>query len=166
MRISAATAALVAGLLVLSAATMSGATTARASAVTAVVFSGSPSAPVVTITGRGLSVPVANPSYSPSNRPLCPKVIHGDAGRDFGTSFYLTVYQASTFLYAAGRYRPSLNELDCIGLVVLSAKSTVVRFELGAAYQQASFGYSKILNGDRVQLVLNGSDKTITVHYP
>lgn len=134
-------------------------------AVTAVTFSGNSGAPVITLTGRGLSVPAPNPTYSPSNRPLCPKVIHGDAGRDFGTSFYLTAYQSSTFLYAAGRYRPSLNELDCIGLIVLSAKSTAVRFELGAAYRQASFGYSEIVNGDRVQVVLNGSAKTVTVHY-
>ena len=123
------------------------------------------SKPTVSILGDGLTIPVANPLGSPSNKPLCPRTINGNAGLDFGTRFYLTAFADDKLKYTAGRYRPRVNELDCIGLIVLSHSTTRVQFGLGAAYNQARFGYSHIVNGDLVKVVMNGAAYGLVVHY-
>jgi len=92
--------------------------------ITAVKVSGSPSHPVFTVTGHRLTVPKPNPKKSPSGQPLCPVQISGNAGLDYGNAFFVNMWDgqpqdANAQLYAAGRYRPTLNELDCIGIVVL-----------------------------------------------
>ena len=133
--------------------------------IKSVTFSGTPAKPTVTILGAGLKIPLADPPGSPSNTPLCPKTINGNAGLDFGTGFYLTAFADDKLKYAAGRYRPRVNELDCIGIVVLSHSTTKVQFALGAAYNQASFGYAHLVNGDLVKVVLNGAAYGLVVHY-
>lgn len=133
--------------------------------ITGVAFSGTPSQPIVSITGRGLRVPAADPAYSPSNRPLCPKVIDGNAGRDFGTDLYVLAYQSGKLVWAAGRYRPSLSELDCIGIIIVFRSATTLRFKFGAAYSQTNFGYAHIVNGNAVRVVDAGAAKEVIVHY-
>jgi hypothetical protein len=142
-----------------------GARGAATPSITAVRFGGSPSKPVVTVTGRGLSVPAPNPRVSPSNQPLCPKTIKGNAGLDYGTALYLTAFQNDKLIYAAGRYRPTLNELDCIGLIVLSHSATQIRLGLGAAYAQADFGYPKLTNGTLVEVVDGKAAFGLVVRY-
>ena len=134
-----------------------------ASVITSVTFSGSPAKPTVIIAGRGLSIPLPNPAVSPSNQPLCPKVIHGNAGLDYGTRFYVVAFADDKLKYAAGRYRPSLGELDCIGIVVLSHTPTKVRLQFGAAYRE--FAYPPLVNGDLAEVVLNGAAFGLVVRY-
>ena len=113
----------------------------------------------------GLKIPAANPLGSPSNKPLCPRTINANAGLDFGTRFYLTAFADGKLKYTAGRYRPRVNELDCIGLIVLSHSTTRVQFGLGAAYNQARFRYRHIINGDHVNVALNGATYGLVVQY-
>jgi len=42
-------------------------------------------------------------------------VVAGDNGDDYGTSLYLEVPSKN---FSGGRYRPSLNETECLDLVV------------------------------------------------
>jgi hypothetical protein len=133
--------------------------------IRSVTFGGSPAKPVVTVVGSGLRVPPPSPSKSPSNQPLCPKVINGNAGLDYGTKFYVTAFADDKLKYSAGRYRPALKELDCIGIVVLSKSPARVQFGFGAAYSQADFGYPHIVDGDLIEVVLNGAAYGLVVHY-
>ena len=119
----------------------------------------------MTVTGRGLVVPRPNPAGSPSNQPLCPRVIHGNAGRNYGQALYLTAFSDDKLIFSAGRYRPSRNELDCIGLIVLSHTSSKIRFTLGAAYRQPDFGYQAIENGTLVEVVVGGAAYGLVVRY-
>ena len=132
-------------------------------AITSVVFSGAPAKPIVTLFGKGLSIPPPKPPVSPSNQPLCPKVIHGNAGFDYGTRFYVIAFANGKLKLAAGRYRPSANELDCIGLIVLSQSATKVRFRFGAAYRE--FAYPPLVNRDSAKVVLNGFAFKLVVRY-
>lgn len=144
--------------------------TSRAS-ITSLRVTGSPSHPIFTISGRGLAVPPTSPKTSPSNQKLCPVVINGNAGFDYGTRFSLIVWNGqlastNTQRYAGGRYRPALNELDCIGLIVLKATPTQIRFTLGAAYLQLyQTNPGLIQNGDVVEVVLNSARYATVVHY-
>ena len=136
-----------------------------AAAITSVTFSRSPAKPTITVVGRGLSVPSPNPKISPSNQTLCPKAITGNAGLDYGVGLYLTAFANEQHIYSAGRYRPSLNELDCIGIIVLSHTPTKLRFTLGAAYRQSNFGYPPLVNGDLVEVVVRNAAFGLVVHY-
>jgi hypothetical protein len=136
-----------------------------AAAITSVTFSGSPAKPVITEVGRGLSVPSPSPKISPSNQPLCPKAITGNAGLDYGTGLFVTAFANDQHLYSAGRYRPTLNELDCIGLIVLSHTPKKLRFTFGAAYRQADFGYKPLVNGSLVEVVVRNAAFGVVVHY-
>ena len=160
--------ALVAGLAALLASI---AVAAARGSITSLRVAGSPSHPVFTITGHGLSVPPKNPKTSPSNQKLCPVVIHGNAGFDYGTRFSLIVWNgqlnaANTQRYAGGRYRPALNELDCIGLIVQTVSPKQIRFTLGSAYLQLyRTNPGLIQNGDVVEVVLNSARYATVVHY-
>ena len=133
--------------------------------ITSVVFGGSPANPTVTVTGRALAIARPQPAGSPSNTKLCPKKINGKAGLDYGTRLYVTAFKNDKFVYSAGRYRPSLNELDCIGLIVVSQTPNRVRFRFGAAYSQADFGYPHIENGDLVKVVVGDAAYGLVVRY-
>jgi hypothetical protein len=134
-----------------------------AAVIRSLTVSGSVSRPIFTITGVGLAVPPPNPKLSPSNQSLCPLRISGNAGLDYGTSFYLNGWDAqvgdsNSQLYAAGRYRPKLNELDCIGIVVLAHTPTHVTFTFGHAYVQYYRSKPRLLrNGDVIEVVLRGA---------
>jgi hypothetical protein len=140
--------------LVLLAAASSG----TSPSITAVKISGSPSHPVFTVTGHGLTVPKPNPTKSPSQQPLCPLKIKGNAGLDYGNTFFVNMWDgqplgANAQLYAAGRYRPTLNELDCIGIVVLKHTSNRISFTFGRGYEQYYGAKPRFLhNGDVVEI--------------
>jgi hypothetical protein len=68
--------------------------------------------------------------------------------------------------YSAGRYRPTLGELDCIGLIVGKPTPSKMTFTLGAAYAQhyvSSTG--PIHDGDVVEVVLGKAACATVVHY-
>jgi hypothetical protein len=164
------------GLAVSAAAALAGLALAMPSrslgaSITSLRASGTPAHPVFTIVGHGLSVPPKNPKTSPSNQKLCPVVIKGNAGFDYGTRFSLVVWNgqvnaANAQRYAGGRYRPSLNELDCIGLIVLKATPKQIRFTLGAAYLQLyRTNPGLIVNGDVVEVVLDSARYATVIHY-
>lgn len=142
---------------------------AAATVITSVKIGGSPARPVFTITGSGLSVPAPSPNASPSNQPGCPLQINGNAGYDYGTQFYVDAFATATGedkqLYAAGRYRPGVNETDCIGLVVLTHAPTRLTFTFGAAYSQFRSQYRTLRNGDLVEVVLRGARYGLVVRY-
>lgn len=118
-----------------------------------------------------MSVPPKNPKTSPSNQKLCPVVINGNAGFDYGTRFSLIVWNAqlsstNTQRYAGGRYRPALSELDCIGLIVLKAAPKQIRFTLGAGYLQLyRTNPGLIQNGDVVEVILNSARYATVVRF-
>ena len=132
-----------------------------------VIFGGTPTHPGITVTGSDLtydpyyasSRPDPNPAYTPGNHPLCPLKLTGEQGYDYGTRLYL-VDKSAQPLWSAGRYRPALNELDCIGIVLEQWTSGAIQFRLGSGYLQGH--YPQLHNGDYVQIVWN--HLTIGVH--
>jgi hypothetical protein len=123
----------------------------------AVSVTGSSTQPILVVKGHHLSIPSRLPAGSPSSRPLCRLPIKGDAGFDYGDRFYVTVFARANVkqrLFGAGRFHPQFNELDCIGLIVLSHTSTHVTFTFGAAYTQ--FSYPLLEKGRLIKVVLDG----------
>jgi hypothetical protein len=126
---------------------------------------GSPTRPIFVLTGRRLRVPSWNPAGPPGRRRLCRLQIHGSAGHDYGDNFYVTVFASrhGRRLYGAGRYHPRSNELDCIGLVVLSKSPRRVSFTFGTAYNE--FTYPLLAAGRLVRVTLGGDVWTMIVRY-
>ena len=77
------------------------------------------------------------------------------------TNLYLAVPAKN---WAGGRYRPSLNETDCIDLVVSKFAATEVDFHLGPFYTQNHAQFS-LNDGDAVELAVNGVTKTVHVKH-
>jgi hypothetical protein len=144
---------------------------AAGATITALTISGTTTRPVFIVTGRGLSVPPKNPRASPSNQTLCPVKINGKAGFDYGTQFSLIVWGAQpadtdTELYSAGRYRPALNELDCIGIIVLTHTPKRITFTFGAGYVQLYRAKPRLIkNGDVVEVTLEGATFATVVRF-
>ncbi len=133
--------------------------------ITSVTFSGTTASPTVTVRGSNLGqLPAPNPAYTPEGHPpLCPAPPSGNQGYDYGTSYYLADTSRN---WSGGRYRPELNELDCIGLVTSSFSATEVMFTFGSAYAQYQQKYDYLLaEGDTYQLAINGATYQGTVHY-
>ena len=132
-----------------------------------VIFGGTPAHPGITITGSDLTYdrslpptqPDPVPAYTPGNHPLCPLKLSGIQGHDYGTRLYL-VNKSAHPLWSAGRYRPGLRELDCIGIVLEQWTSGAIQFRLGSGYLQGH--YPQLRNGDYVQIVWN--HLTVGVH--
>jgi hypothetical protein len=139
--------------------------------ITAVKVSGGPSHPVFTITGHGLAVPNPNPTTSPSGQQLCPLQISGNAGLDYGNSLFVIGWDgqpqdANSQLYAAGRYRPALNELDCIGIVVLKHTAKRIVLTFGHGYQQYYSAKPRFLHsGDVVEVGVGPARFATVVHF-
>jgi hypothetical protein len=139
--------------------------------ITAVKVSGSPSHPVFTITGHGLSVPKPNPTSSPSGQQLCPLKISGNAGFDYGNSLFVIGWDgqpldANAQLYSAGRYRPTLSELDCIGIVVLKHTAKRITLTFGHGYQQYYSAKPRFIhNGDVVEVGVGPARFATVVHF-
>lgn len=130
----------------------------------AVVLLGRPSRPVFRVTGTGMHVPRARPRGSPSGRRLCRLRISGNAGHDYGSRMYVIVANPrGKRLYGAGRYHPKSNELDCVGLIVLSHSRTHINFTFGHAYTQ--YSYPPLRNGFRVKVVVDSMTRRIVARY-
>ena len=148
--------------------------TALAPTITAVTFHGPESNPVITVRGLHLGVrPKPNPGYHPlGHPPLCPtrptKPLAA-YGLDYGSNGLFVDDRGQAPTWAAGRYRPQLRELDCIGLIVVSFSPSKVVFRFGAAYREptsdrASHRYD-LAPGDTVIVAVNGAQFTTRVHY-
>jgi hypothetical protein len=131
-----------------------------------VVFGGSPANPGITVVGSdlnydrdyGTGAPSPTPRYTPGGHPGCPPNFRGPQGHDYGTRLYL-VDKSAHPLWAAGRYRPGLGELDCIGVVIEQWTGGAIQFRLGSFYR---VGHFHLNPGDYVQIVFN--HLTIGVH--
>jgi hypothetical protein len=126
--------------------------------ITAVTFTGSAARPIVTILGTGFGV---RPRPAPSYRPTPPAgtappygcSTKGNVGYDYGTRLWLADL-ASGRVWSAGRYRPSLNELDCVGLLIVSYTPTKVVYRLGVDY---TVHHYRLAKGDPYQVGVNGA---------
>lgn len=129
--------------------------------ITSITFGGSAANPSFVIHGTNLGkAPTPNPSTHPSGLNGCPDVA-GDTGYDYGTSLYLAVPAKN---WAGGRYRPNLNETDCIDLVVTKFTRGEVAFLFGPFYTTYHAKFS-LNNGDEVQAAVNGAAKNVHVKY-
>ncbi|HLX88447.1 MAG TPA: hypothetical protein VKR22_08355 [Acidimicrobiales bacterium] len=133
--------------------------------ISGVVFTGTPQSPTVTINGSGFgSMPAANPNHTPEGTPqLCPLPPSGNQGYDYGTNLYIFDTPRN---WAGGRYRPELNELDCVGLLISKYTPTQVVFQFGSAYAQYQQQDNYLLaEGDAFQAAVNGATFSGNVHY-
>lgn len=144
---------------------------ARGPTITSVGVSGGPSHPVFTIKGRGLVVPRPNPNASPSGQQLCPLQISGNAGLDYGTNLFVAIWDGQTndvnnLLFSGGRYRPALNELDCIGLIVLKHTPSQITLTFGHGYQQYYGNKPRFIhNGDVIDVGDGAARFATVVHF-
>jgi len=127
--------------------------------ITSVAFSGGAADPSVAVHGTCLgSRPAPSPAGHPSGLNGCP-VVAGDDGYDYGTSLYIAAQS-----WSGGRYRPSLNETDCIDLVVTKFTSTEVDFHFGPFYTRFYPKFS-LDAGATAAVVVNGASANATVKY-
>jgi hypothetical protein len=135
--------------------------------ITKVTVQGTIVRPTIVITGSGFgSRPARKPSYKPKpprgNRAPYSCTTGGDVGYDYGTSLWLEVHPAGAPTWSAGRYRPALKELDCVGLVALSYSNTRISFRLGKDYLVQSYDLSA---GTGFKVGVKGATKSGTVKY-
>jgi hypothetical protein len=141
--------------------------------ITSVIFTGNQSHPTISIRGQGLGKrPSPNPNYHPLGHPLCPPQPtrpQVQYGLDYGTSLYIEDSGAQP-VWSAGRYRPSLNELDCVGIRLTAFTPTHIVFHLGVAYPKlkntnGAVSTYILREGDAFMVGVNGATFTGTVHY-
>jgi hypothetical protein len=129
--------------------------------ITSVTFTGSAANPTTVVHGTNLGkLPAPSPAAHPSGQNGCP-TIAGDNGFDYGTSLYIAVPSQN---WSGGRYRPSLNETDCLDLVVTKFTSTEVHFHFGPFYTKFYPQFS-LAAGLQVTVVVNGARFNTTVTY-
>jgi hypothetical protein len=135
--------------------------------ISRIIFGGTPSNPDITVRGTDLDyqpnqpVPPKAPSYTPSNQKLCPVAIKGTPGYDYGQRLYF-VDKSAKPLWSAGRYRPALGELDCIGLILTRYTSGEVVFHFGGYFKQ---GHYRVNPGDFVGIAINQVGTGVHVKY-
>jgi hypothetical protein len=145
---------------------------AAAPTISSVTFTGSQAHPVVTIIGQGFGHrPSPKPDYHPPavSHPLCavkPVEAPSRYGYDFGTRLFLEDSSAQP-VWAAGRYRPGLRELDCVGLLVKTYTPTKIVFALGAGYPTipGAPAHYALADGDTYVIGVDGAQSTGQVHY-
>jgi hypothetical protein len=135
--------------------------TSACAQITSVSFAGSPANPSVVVRGTCLGTrPAPNPARHPSGLGGCPS-ISGDNGYLYGTSLYLAVPAQG---WSGGRYRPELNETDCLDLVVTKFTPTEVDFHFGPFYRSVYPKFS-LAAGTQVTIGVNGAAADATVSY-
>jgi hypothetical protein len=135
---------------------------AAARAITSVTFGGTAANPTFVVRGTSLGTqPKPDPPVHPVGTSGCPVNVPVDDGYDYGTSLYIAVPARN---WAGGRYRPSLNETDCIDLVVTRFTQTEVDLHFGRPYMSFYPKFS-LDNGDVVEVGVNGATKTVHVKY-
>jgi hypothetical protein len=141
--------------------------------ISQVTITGTERNPLITVRGQHLgSRPLPNPAYHPlGHPPLCPPQPtkpQSAYGFDYGTKLYIadSTQQPN---WSGGRYRPSLGELDCVGVVVVSFTQSKAVFRLDAAYREPlenSPDRTYHLKENDVFVVgVNGARVTGRVHY-
>jgi hypothetical protein len=154
-----------AAVAVLGVQAVSGAPAAQAK-ISSVVITGSQARPTITVHGAQLGTrPQPNPAYVPLGHPPgCPPQPTKPAaayGLDYGVKLYLSD-RTQQPAWSAGRYRPNVGELDCIGVVILKFTPGKVVFRPGAFYGEGGF---RLAEGDAFTVVVNGSRFAGRVHY-
>jgi hypothetical protein len=124
--------------------------------IASVAFSGGSAKPTITIRGQHLGTrPLPNPAYNPlGHPPLCPPSPTKPPsayGYDYGMSLFIED-RSQEPVWSAGRYRPALNELDCVGVVVVKFTPGLVVLRLGAFYREAKL---KLAPNDEYTLGVN-----------
>jgi hypothetical protein len=112
-------------------------------------------------------------SLLPKFRPPGPRWSITPVGRlsTGASASYIIVWAAqanstNALKYSAGRYRPTLSELGCIGLIVGKPTSSKITFPPGGAYvQHYQSNPGPIQNGDVVEVVLVKAAYATVVHY-
>jgi len=110
--------------------------------IKAVKFTGTPSEPILTVTG-------SNFTSLPAGEPACGVT---ENGRTFGSSL---IFTDSTRGWTGGQSG------DCIGLVVSASTSTEIVFHFGASYKE----YGQVTGGDSYTLTVEGVKKKGKVAY-
>ena len=87
--------------------------------------------------------------------------ISGTAGFDYGIRLYF-VDKSANPEWSAGRYRPRLGELDCIGLIVTRYTSGEVVFRFGGFFRQRRY---RVNAGDYVGVAVNQTGTGVRVVY-
>lgn len=146
------------------------ATAPGAAVIKNVVFTGSSTAPIITISGSGFgSKPNPDPNISPATagakyHSACntqPLEGNGKDGRDYGATALGVGWGTSVPSgYSAGVYVPG-SYLDCIGLVVTSYTSTKVVLHPGCQYAL----YGRITAGDDYLIQVAGVTRSGKVAY-
>jgi len=118
--------------------------------------------PQVTIRGSGFGVrPAHDPSYPPTppqgNTPPYGCSETGKVGWNYGTQLWISVTSATHSAWSAGRYRPALGELDCIGLTILKYTGNRVVYRLGSGYEQGGY---KLAAGDHYVVSVKGAKRS------
>jgi hypothetical protein len=75
-------------------------------------------------------------------------------GWNYGTQLWISITSTTHSAWSAGRYRPALNELDCIGLTILKYTGNQVVYRLAAGYQQGGY---KLVAGDHYVVSVKGA---------
>jgi hypothetical protein len=153
-------------------AAVSASASAAAPTITSVTFTGSQAHPVITIVGSAFgSRPSPDPTYHPPSptHPLCDVKPVGKLSRygyDYGTHLFLQD-SATTPAWSAGRYRPGLRELDCIGLIIKTYTPTKIVYQLGAGYPHIpnTTPTYALAPGDAYVVGVDGTQYTGTVQY-
>lgn len=134
--------------------------------ILSVSFTGTVANPTLTIVGTGFG---SRPRPSPPYKPTPPKgttppygcTATGNVGYDYGTSLWLADL-VKAHVWSAGRYRPAINELDCVGLLIVSYTPTKAVFHLGVDYKVHHY---QLTEGDPYQVAVSGAVKRGIVHY-
>ena len=138
--------------------------------IMSVTFTGSRAHPVITIVGSGFGArPTPDPGYHPLSHPLCPVAPTkplAQYGFDYGTRLFLSDSTQHP-VWSAGRYRPGIGELDCIGLLIKRYSPTKIVYQLGAAYPHVATPPATwvLAPGDAYVLGVNGASFSGKVHY-
>jgi hypothetical protein len=129
--------------------------------ITSVAFTGSPANPSVVVRGTCLGTrPAPNPARHPAGLGGCPAT-SGDSGYLYGTSLFLAVPSQN---WSGGRYRPELNEIDCLDLVVTKFTPTEVEFHFGPFYRSVYPKFS-LAPGTQVTIGVNEALAEVSVNY-
>ena len=75
-------------------------------------------------------------------------------GWNYGTQLWISITSTAHSAWSAGRYRPALNELDCIGLTILKYTGNQVVYRLAAGYQLGGY---KLAAGDHYVVSVKGA---------
>jgi len=126
--------------------------------IASAVWSGDEETPVLTINGQGFGArPTPQPPGPPSEvRPQNGRIncnfSAGREGLDYGTELYV---QTADDTFSAGRYRPEIGDLDCVGLLLAQYSDTLIVLRFGGAYSagRAKYNYT-IHSGDRYEIVV------------